>query len=237
MSITVVASAKGGVGKSTFCVGVGKMLAELGEKVLLVDMDIGVRSLDLLLGVAEKTVYDWGDVLRGNCDRQKCVLKCGEKLSLIPAPQDLFGDFDPEKLKGFIDGFQNEYPYILLDAPAGLETGFRLASHCAENCVIVSTADPVSIRAAASAAVNVRKMGVNDLRLVVDRYDKKCGVCIDGLIDTVGARLLGVIPESEEVAHSALGAHVPFDCKGNQAFLRIARRMTGENIPIREKYL
>ena len=92
----MVASAKGGVGKSTLCVGLGNVLSECGKKTLLVDMDIGVRSLDLLLNVAEKTVYNWGDVLLNNCDPSKALIGISKNLSLLPAPVSLNDDLDAD---------------------------------------------------------------------------------------------------------------------------------------------
>ena len=237
MSTIMIASAKGGVGKSTLCVGLGNILAECGKKTLLVDMDIGVRSLDLLLNVAEKTVYNWGDVLLNNCDPSKALIGISKNLTLLPAPVSLNSDFDAELMKNLIEVYKSNFDYILLDAPAGIETGFMLSLKCAEECIIVSTPDPVSIRAASNAANLIRKYGVKDIRLVLNRFSKKQHkfICVDDIIDSVGARFLGIVPESNDIALTAIGEELPYDSKGNMAYLRIAKRLMGENIPFKIK--
>ena len=239
MKIITVASAKGGVGKSTFCYGIGKLLAMQGKSVLLVDMDIGVRSLDILLGVSEKTVYNWGDIIKGNSDYRKAVIQCANGLFLLPAPIDFDDSYTPEAFAQALSVFAKDFEYIFLDAPAGLESGFNLASKAADSCIIISTPDAISIRAASYAATNVRKAGVSNVRLVVNKFNKKNhkAINVDEIIDTVGARFLGVVPDSQEIYGSVEGRKIPYECKGNQALLRIAKRITGENIPFRAKNL
>lgn len=239
MKIITVASAKGGVGKSSFCAGVGRVHAQHGKRVLLVDMDIGVRSLDILLGVAEKTVYNWGDLLRGNCDYRQAVIEVSKNLYLLPAPIDFSAEYTPEKFAECIAPYKKDFDYIFLDAPAGLESGFLLSAKSGDSCIIVSTPDSISIRAAASAARGVRKAGIQEVRLVVNKFNKKLhkNINVDSIIDTVGARLLGIIPESAEIYNSADGEKIPYDCKGNGAFIRISRRMNGENLPFKAKNL
>ncbi|MBQ5883894.1 MAG: AAA family ATPase [Clostridia bacterium] len=237
MSVIMVASAKGGVGKSTLCVGLGNIFSEHSKKTLLIDMDIGVRSLDLLLNVAEKTVYNWGDVLLGNCEAKKALITVSKNMSLLPAPVSLSEEFSADAMKSLIELYKTQFDYILLDAPAGIEVGFELSVKCAEQCIIVSTPDPISVRAASSAAQLVRKSGVNDIRLVLNRFNKKQHkfICVDDIIDNVSARFLGIVPESKDIAFTAIGEELPYDSKGNMAYLRIARRLMGENIPFRIK--
>lgn len=237
MSTIMVASAKGGVGKSTLCVGLGKIFAEKGHKTLLVDMDIGVRSLDLLLNVAEKTVYNWGDVILNNCDPSKALIGITPNLSLLPAPLFLSEEYTAESVKKLVECYKDKFEFIILDAPAGVESGFKLSLKASEKCIIVSTPDPVSIRAASSAASLVRKNGINDVRLVLNRFNKKQhkSLCVDDVVDSVTARFLGIVPESNDIALTAIGEELPYDSKGNMAYLRITKRLLGENIPFRIK--
>lgn len=237
MKIITVASAKGGVGKSTFCAGVGRVHALHGKRVLLVDMDIGVRSLDILLGVAEKTVYNWGDLLKGNCDFRQALIEVSNNLYLLPAPIDFSEGYTPERFKECIKPYQKDFDYIILDAPAGLESGFLLSAKTCDGCIILSTPDSISIRAASYACEGVRKQGVEDVRLVVNKFNKKLHkkIDVDSIIDTVGARLLGIVPESAQIYSAVDGAEIPYDCKGSSAFVRISKRMNGENIPFRAK--
>lgn len=239
MKTLTVASAKGGVGKSSLSAGLGLALAQSGKRTLLIDMDIGVRSLDIFLGVAQNTVYNWGDILDGNCDVDTAILKINENLFLIAAPLDFSENFTEEGLKAVTDGLKDEFDIIIFDAPAGLECGFKLASHCAESCIIVSTPDAVSIRAASCAAYNVRKTGIEDIRLVINRFNKKAknNVCIDEIIDTVTARLIGIVPESPEIKSFSNGVPIPEKSKGNLAYKRISRRLCGENVPLNFKII
>jgi septum site-determining protein MinD len=235
MSAIMVASAKGGVGKSTLCTGLGRILAEQGHKTLLIDMDIGVRSLDLLLNVAEKTVYNWGDVMVGNCEPRMALIGVAPNLSLLPAPIQASEEYTAASMKKLVENYKNQFEFIILDAPAGIEAGFSLALSVSESCIIVSTPDPVSIRAASNAAALVRKEGVKEIRLVLNRFNKKQhkGICVDDIVDSVTARFLGIIPESKDIALTAIGEELPYDSKGDMAYLRIARRLLGENVPFR----
>ena len=112
-----------------------------------------------------------------------------------------------------------------------------LSLKCAEECIVVSTPDPVSIRAASNAANLIRKYGVKELRLVLNRFNKEQHrfICVDDIIDSVGARFLGIVPESKDIALTAIGEELPYDSKGNMAYLRIAKRLMGENIPFKIK--
>ena len=239
MKIITVASAKGGVGKSTFCYAVGKMLSDHGKRVLLVDMDIGVRSLDILLDVAERVVYNWGDVINGACDYRSAVVEAYKNLFVLPAPLDFNEKYTCESFGKMISLYEKDFDFIFLDSPAGLESGFILASSACDSCVVMSTPDAISIRAASYAAEKIRKSGVSDVRLVVNKFDKRYHkkINVDDIIDTVGARLLGIIPDSQEVYASVNGEKIPYTSKGNQAFLRISRRICGENIPFKAKNL
>ena len=237
MKVICVASAKGGVGKSTFCTEVGKKLAAMKKRVLLVDMDIGVRSLDILLVAAEKTVYNWGDVLNGNCDSRKALITTESGVYLLAAPVNFSDAFTPESFAGIIEGYKKDFDFIILDSPAGLESGFRLSVSCADECVFVTTPDAVSVRSAASAALNARSLTDAAQLLLVNRFDRHLhkSVCVDDIIDTVGAKLLGIIPESDEIYDSLSGKKIPDDCKGSKALLRIAKRLCGENVVFRVK--
>ncbi len=239
MKVISVASAKGGVGKSTFCACVGRMLALHDKRVLLVDMDIGVRSLDILMGVSEQTVYNWGDVIKNNVDYRKAVIEVGRNIFLLPAPIDFSEEYITENFSECIEKYKKDFDYIFLDSPAGLESGFLLSAKTCDGCIILSTPDNISIRAASYACRNVRKNGVADVRLVVNKFNKKLHkkIDVDEIIDGVGARLLGIVPDSQEVYSGVNGGKIPYSCKGNSAFLRISKRLCGENIPFKAKNL
>lgn len=229
-----VASAKGGVGKSTVCAGLGRALAGRGKKVLLCDMDIGLRSLDLILGVSAGCVYNWGDVLLGNCESEKAVMSVVSKLSLMCAPFDANTAFEGAEFAGMIDRIADGFDYIIFDSPAGLDSGFLLGAAAAHRAIVVSTPDDVSIRAAGIAADKLSLLGVKDSRLIINRYNKKEAVhTLDDVIDGVSVRLLGVVPEDSAMRLLSSGFEAEDASRAIRAFSRIAARMCGEKVPLR----
>lgn len=124
--IILVASGKGGSGKSTFTVGVSKALASCGKRVLAIDCDIVLRSLDLLLGVSESVVFDWGDLLEGRCSAEQALIK--GSVDLLAAPRAYGDGFTDEGFRQMVAGFDNNYDFIFLDSPAGIDRGFTLAA-------------------------------------------------------------------------------------------------------------
>ncbi len=229
-----VVSAKGGVGKSTFCVCLGQTLASHGKKTLLVDMDVGVRSLDLLLGVAEKTVYNWGDILSGNCDVKKAIINVSEGLSLLPAPLDYCDLWSADSFKAVVAELEKDFDFIIADSPAGIGRGFKMSVEALKSCIVVSTPDAVSVRAASGAASLARSLGVHEMRLVINRFQKKNATyIIDDFIDEIGARLLGVVPEAKKLSLITPAQRLETSSKEGLAFLRIAGRLCGEEIPLK----
>lgn len=140
--IILVASGKGGSGKSTFTVGVSKALASCGKKVLAIDCDIGLRSLDLLLGVSESVVFDWGDLLEGRCSAEQALIK--GSVDLLAAPRAYGDGFTDEGFRQMVAGFDNNYDFIFLDSPRGHRQGLhprrkrrkaRRGGHNARQCL------------------------------------------------------------------------------------------------------
>ena len=229
--IFVVASGKGGVGKSTFVAGISKELSQAGKKVLAVDCDTGLRSLDLLLGCGEQVVFDWGDAVLGRCEPSDAVTK-GET-DFLAAPRQFNDSFTGENLKKLIEGFAGDYDYIFLDAPAGIDSGFRLASSCAERGIIISTPDSVCVRSCERAASELEKAGVTDIRLVINMFEVKPVknrhlLNIDECVDETGVMLLGIIPFDRQLAFSSVTGDDPGEFSpSSQAFYRISVRMSG----------
>lgn len=230
----VVASGKGGVGKTTVCVGVGRALTALGYRTLLIDFD-DLRSLDLVAGVGEHVVFDWGDVLLDRCAPQDALNET-DGLYVLSSPRS-FDGVTPQKVRELMEKYDS-FDYILIDAPAGIGTGLRLACAGAFRGIVVATADPVSVRSAATAAQKMQDLGVGPLRLLLNRaakkdMKKKRLMNIDDVIDGVSVQLLGVIPEDHRIRLQSYGGKLLGKHQiSTTPFYNVAKRITGENVPL-----
>ena len=233
----MIASGKGGVGKSSLTAGLARALSDMGKKVLMLDMDIGLRSLDLIFGVQQDMLFDWGDIVDNGCDIENATVWAGGP-NLITAPMHIDASFTDEKIKDLSDYLADYYDYILFDAPAGLSVGFSLSCAAADRAIVVSTMDEVCVRSVNLTALMIRKSGIENVRLVINRFDEKAVIKgkllnIDDVIDATCVRLIGVVPEDNTVSHCAVrGENLPDKCEAKQAYSRIAKRVDGENIPL-----
>ena len=238
-----VISGKGGVGKTTVTANVGIALSILGQKTVIIDTDIGLRNLDLALGLENSVVYDMSDLVSGECRMREAVIK-DEKyhgLGFIPTSQfktDIGLDF--EKFEKIITELKKQYDYVIIDAPAGIGEGFEMAAKLSDMSLIVVNPEPFSLRDADRVASLLEDAGVSDLRLIVNRIrpemvTKGVMLNIDALIEALGVRLSGVIYEDcAIIEHAICGEPIVLDERsvtGNE-FMNIARRICGENIPI-----
>ncbi len=229
-----VTSGKGGVGKSTVSVGLAFALCRKGKRVLLVDMDEGLRCLDLLLGVDRTAVFDLADILRGKELEEAVYPVPGQNtLFLIPAP-DRVGMIDPFNFANFVKSVDGQYDTVLFDFPAGLD--FTLYTCLPQDALFltVATADPVSVRDAAAVSARLDELGLSS-RLLLNRFRfrlSKKGVFhnIDQVIDGAGLQLIGIIPESEELGFLSVQHTLKPHGKSLAAFLRTASRLCGEPV-------
>ena len=241
----LIASGKGGVGKSTITAFLGKALASDGKKVLLIDSDTGLGALDIMLCVSERKMNNWYDVASGNCTAENAIIRISEKLSLLPSP-DIYPDsIDDNVFADIVKGIDDSYDYIFIDASAGIDENLRRAVKCADRAIFVATADEISVRCAAAAATETEKLGIDreDMRLVINRFVKKAAMKarlldVDGVIDKSGVRLLGIVPDDKKIPFSSVTAVFP-DKKSSfvKAVKRITGRIKGENIPLALKEL
>lgn len=234
--IILIASGKGGSGKSTFVNGISHALASLGKKVLAADCDIGLRSLDLMFGVTESVVFDWGDLLLDRCTREQAVI--GGKVDFIAAPRSFDDAFTPEKVAELFRSFGDDYDYIILDAPAGIDRGFHLAAEAADRAIVISTADFICVRSCARAFEELRRLKIEDTRLVINMFEVKPAckrklLNIDQCIDETGVQLIGVIPRDINIGFSSVTGKLPSaNAPSSLAFKRIANRITGKRVPL-----
>ncbi len=238
--IYTVASGKGGVGKSTLCANIAITLSEMGKKVLLVDGDAGLRSLDLLLSVDDMVVYDWLDIIENRCDYTKARLFYNDKLQLLPAPVTYPENLTDEQFSDMISKFREEYDYIFIDAPAGVGELSRLYAKCSGKAIVVTTPDEVSARSACVMGNELINAGLSEdnLRLIINRFDEKAVkkgrlLNLDDMIDRTFIRLLGVIPEDRNLMYFSVTEKLLSDYSDTKnAFLNISRRLSGKEVPI-----
>ncbi len=231
--IFAITSGKGGVGKSTVSVGLGLAFSKLGQKVLLIDMDEGLRCLDVLLGLDQRIVFDLSDILLGN-DVSDAVYYNEQNplLHLIPAPLEL-GKINPEALKAFGEEISKFYDIIIFDFPAGID--FSLYTVLPPKALFLTVAfpDPVTLRDASVVSTKLEGIGLSS-RLILNCFDykltkRKIYNNIDDIIDKSGLQLLGIVPKSRELSLLSVN-HSLKNGKAISAFTRIAKRLLGENI-------
>jgi septum site-determining protein MinD len=230
-----VVSGKGGVGKSTVSAGLAQQMAARGHRVLLIDCDIGLRSLDLILGVDEHVLFTWADVALGRCTLGQAVMAFG-KLHLLCAPLQPERALEEDMLQSLVKSCA-EYDVVLVDAPAGIGFGFRTAVLACTRCVIVATADPICVRSVAAASKQAARLGCNDIRLLINRFDRRQALrgeflMIDDVIDLTETQLIGIVPQETRLfARTANGAPLR-DSIVTRALARVAARLDGENVPL-----
>ena len=227
----VIASGKGGVGKTSLCVGIGKAMCSLGMRVLLIDCDC-LRSVDVLAGVTEQMVYNFGDVIFGRCNAEDALYK-NDGLSVVTCPES-YDNISDYSMKWPVGKYEKDFDYILLDAPAGIERGLHMALSVADRAIVISTPDLVCVRSACIAGREIEKAGVKNIRLIINRVSKKDIVRgrllnFDSVIDATQIQLIGIVPEDPKIRLSSMGreiykrGQVSYKALGN-----IAKRIVGQ---------
>ena len=235
--IYATTSGKGGVGKSTVAVGLAFAFANMGERVLLVDMDEGLRCLDLLLGVDGSAVLDLADVLGGTPIEDAAYVCGNDNVHLITAPMNT-GAIDREIFTRFAKTASFVYDVVIFDFPAGLDFSLYTALPKHTLFLTVATPDPVSVRDAAAVSERLHSNGLGS-RLIINRFAFKDALRhkqknIDGIINTATLRLLGIVPDSKELNALSLTHKINKRCRAMKAFLRIAGRLMDKNIPLKK---
>lgn len=235
----VVASGKGGTGKTSLTGGIAACLARLGRKVLCIDMDIGLRNLDISLGMTDRALMDFTDVVEGRCTLTRAAARHPdmEHLHLLTAPMRLPDTVTSDGIRTLLNAAREQYDYILLDSPAGLDIGFRLAACAADRAIVVATNDASSLRDAQRTVGELSHIPI--VHLVVNRVQPKLlrqlRTTIDDAMDSAGLPLLGVVPEDKTVILAAnMGKPVIFTGRQGaaNAYLNIAKRLEGRRTPI-----
>ena len=239
--IIVVTSGKGGVGKTTVTANLGLGLAKLNKMVVVVDTDIGLRNLDVVLGLENRIVYNLIDVIEGSCRMKQALIrdKQCDNLCLLPSAQTRDKTaITPEQMIKLTDDLAEEFDYILLDCPAGIEQGFKNAIAGANRAIVVTTPEVSAIRDADRIIGLLQANEMPRVQLVINRLRMDMirrgeMMSVEDVTEILAVELLGAIPDDEAVV-IATNQGEPLcgqDSMSGQAFLNICRRIAGEDVP------
>ena len=247
--VITVTSGKGGVGKSTLSANLAVGLAQAGKKVVAVDFDIGLRNLDMILGLENRIVYDVVDVMEERCNLSQALIndKRAKNLYFLPASQTSDKNIlDREKVAKLLEELKNEFDIIILDSPAGIESGFEHSIFMADRALIVSTPDVSAVRDAdrvigiidaksekAKAGEEVKKHVVIN-RIKQGMVDKGQMLSVEDVLSILALPLIGIVPEDEHIITSTNeGEPIYYSDKSpaSQAYKNIAKRVLGEDVP------
>ncbi|CFX80717.1 ATP binding protein MinD [Syntrophomonas zehnderi OL-4] len=241
--VLVITSGKGGVGKTTTTANLGTALAMQGKKVVMLDTDIGLRNLDVVMGLENRIVFDIVDVVNGNCKIKQALIrdKRFEGLCLLPAAQTKDKSaVTPHQMKNLTNELRKDFDFILVDCPAGIEQGFKNAISGADDAIVVATPEVSSVRDADRIIGLLEAAGLSNSKLIINRLRNKMVkrgdmMDIEDILDILSIDLLGVVPEDETIVVSTNRgepAVLENSSRAGEAYRRVARRLLGEEVPI-----
>ena len=237
-----ILSGKGGTGKTSVCAAVACALSTQGMKVLCIDCDVGLRNLDIALGISEISALSFLEVASGQYPLDMAASHpVYPELRFLTAPMNCPAEaIDTEAFAQLLAQARRKFDYVLLDAPAGIDSGFRLAAQFADRIILVTGPDPASVRDATRAGELLEEMGKQNIRLVVNRINLKMvaamQITVDDIMDKAGLPLLGIVPEDENMILAAAFRQplLGYTKKGAAAACRrIARRIRGMSVPVK----
>lgn len=243
--VFVVTSGKGGVGKTTTTANIGTALAMAGHKVVLLDADIGLRNLDLIMGLENRVVYDLVNVIEGKCRLKQALIKDKrhKDLYMLPAAQTRDKDaVSAEQIKNLCDELRKEFDYILIDCPAGIEQGFKNAIAGADEAIVVTTPEVSAVRDADRIiglleANDIREPQLIVNRLRIDMVKNGNMMSVEDIVELLAIKLLGVVPDDQEIIiTSNKGEPAAINSKSSigTAYKNIAQRIEGHQVPLME---
>lgn len=241
--VVTITSGKGGVGKSTTTANLGIALARLNKRVVLIDADIGLRNLDVVMGLENRIVYDLVDVVEGRSKLRQAMIKHKQfpELYLIPAAQTRDKTaVSPADMVQICNKLRDEFDFILIDSPAGIERGFRNAIAPADRVLVVTNPEVSAVRDADRVIGLLEAENKGPVHLILNRlkvHMVKKGEMLSAndVTDILGIEIIGIVPEDELVipaSNSGVPVALNENSKAGLAFMNIARRLTGENVPL-----
>ena len=238
--VIVITSGKGGVGKTTTTANIGTGLAQLDKKVVLIDTDIGLRNLDVVMGLENRIVYNLVDVVEGNCRAKQAMIKDKKYSNLFLLPSAQTRDktsVSPEQMKQLVDELREEFDYILLDCPAGIEQGFKNAIAGADRALIVTTPEVSAIRDADRIigllqAAEIKKIDLIVNRIRMDMVKRGDMLSVEDVLDILAIDLIGIVPDDEAIVVATNEGEplVGKDSQAGRAYANICRRVLGEEV-------
>lgn len=243
-NVIVVASGKGGTGKSTVCICLSVSLIKQGKKVLLIDCDCGMRGLDIMLDIEQDILFDASDAVCGNCAFGEAVYKSkhNENLYLMAAPFDAENELSPSVFTQLVDAVKDNFDYVIIDSPAGIGSGFVTAAAPADRALVVANAEPTSVRGAVKLRNKLDALGISQVRLVINRFDKKLFKKLgfypdlDAVIDAAQTQLIAVVPFDLNISVVMQRGAAGIDSGYHFAvFDRLSGRLQGTLVPLELK--
>lgn len=234
----LVASGKGGVGKSTVTAALAISLAK-NKKVLVIDGDAGLRCQDIMLNLSDRIIYDWGDVLCGNVALSDAVITSELGVHLLPAPLYFSPEFTAEAFASMVNAVKDDYDFIFIDAPAGVGPSLALLAKACKLALIVSGSEAAGIRGACAAGDALKEYGIVSRRLIINSVKPSLirnGFMpnLDSVIDRTELRLIGVLPFDESISLGAVNGEIKLNEKSlfSKCITAVSRRVDGENVPL-----
>ena len=239
--VIVITSGKGGVGKTTTTANIGVGLAKFNKKVVVIDTDLGLRNLDVVMGLENRIVYNLVDVIEGNCRMKQALIKDNryENLYLLPSPQTKDKTaISQGQMKKLTEELSEEFDYVLLDCPAGIEQGFQNAVAGAGHAIVVTTPEVSAIRDADRIIGLLEKNNIKKIDLIINRIrmdmvKRDDMMSVEDVTEILAIHLLGAIPDDEQIVVATNQGEpvIGMDSLAGKAYLNICKRLMGEEVP------